>query len=102
MGHRDDEQLALITRCPLNTQFFNVSDARVRVNSQEFRRLLAGPGVRPPDPVGGNPACRSPRGPAHGTPSCPIKAEMQVAGGPSVRPANTPRQSTSLLRPPNA
>jgi hypothetical protein len=61
LGHRDDDQLALMTRCPLNTQFFNVSDARVRVNSQECRRLLAGPGVRPPDPVGGNPACRSPR-----------------------------------------
>jgi hypothetical protein len=61
LGHRDDDQLALMTRCPLNTQFFNVSDARVRVNSQECRRLLAGPGVRPPDPVGGNPTCRSPR-----------------------------------------
>jgi hypothetical protein len=61
LGHRDDDQLALMTRCPLNTQFSNVSDARVRVNSQECRRLLAGPGVRPPDPVGGNPACRSPR-----------------------------------------
>jgi hypothetical protein len=61
LGHRDDDQLALMTRCPLNTQFFNVSDARVRVNSQECRRLLAGPGVRPPDPVGGTPACRSPR-----------------------------------------
>jgi hypothetical protein len=61
LGHRDDDQLALMTRCPLNTQFSNISDARVRVNSQECRRLLAGPGVRPPDPVGGNPACRSPR-----------------------------------------
>jgi hypothetical protein len=61
LGHRDDDQLALMTRCPLNTQFFNVSDARVRVNSQECRRLLAGPGVRPPDPVAANPACRSPR-----------------------------------------
>jgi hypothetical protein len=61
LGHRDDDPLALMTRCPLNTQFFNVSDARVRVNSQECRRLLAGPGVRPPDPVGGTPACRSPR-----------------------------------------
>jgi hypothetical protein len=61
LGHRDDDQLALMTRCPLNTQFFNVSDARVRVNSQECRRLLAGPGVRPPDPVAGTPACRSPR-----------------------------------------
>jgi hypothetical protein len=61
LGHRDDDQLALMTPCPLNTQFFNVSDARVRVNSQECRRLLAGPGVRPPDPVGGTPACRSPR-----------------------------------------
>jgi hypothetical protein len=61
LGHRDDDPLALMTRCPLNTQFSNISDARVRVNSQECRRLLAGPGVRPPDPVGGNPACRSPR-----------------------------------------
>ena len=60
-GHRDDDQLALMTRCPLNTQFFNVSDARVRVNSDECRRLLAGPGVRPPDPIPGTPACRSPR-----------------------------------------
>jgi hypothetical protein len=61
LGHRDDDQLALMTPCPLNTQFFDISDARVRVNSQECRRLLAGPGVRPPDPVGGSPACRSPR-----------------------------------------
>jgi hypothetical protein len=61
LGHRDDDPLALMTRCPLNTQFSNISDARVRVNSQECRRLLAGPGVRPPDSVGGNPACRSPR-----------------------------------------
>jgi hypothetical protein len=61
LGHRDDDPLALMTRCPLNMQFFNVSDAGVRVNSQECRRLLAGPGVRPPDPVGGTPACRSPR-----------------------------------------
>ena len=60
-GHRDDDQLALMTPCPLNTQFFDISDARVRVNSQVCRRLLAGPGVRPPDPVGGSPACRSPR-----------------------------------------
>jgi len=60
-GHRDDDQLALMTRCPLNTQFLNISDARVRVNSEECRRLLAGPGVRPPDPIPGTPACRSPR-----------------------------------------
>jgi len=60
-GHRDDDQLALMTRCPLNTQFLNISDARVRVNSDECRRLLAGPGVRPPDPIPGTPACRSPR-----------------------------------------
>ena len=60
-GHRDDDQLALMTRCPLNTQFLNISDARVRVNSDECRRLLAGPGVRPPDPIAGTPACRSPR-----------------------------------------
>ena len=61
LGHRDDDQLALMTRCPLNTQFLNISDARVRVNSDECRRLLAGPGVRPPDPIPGTPACRSPR-----------------------------------------
>jgi hypothetical protein len=61
LGHRDDDPLALMTRCPLNTQFFNVSDARVRVNSQECGRLLAGPGVRPPDPVEGTSTCRSPR-----------------------------------------
>jgi hypothetical protein len=61
LGHRDDDQLALMTRCPLNTQFFNISDARVRINSEECRRLLAGPGVRPPDPIPGIPACRSPR-----------------------------------------
>jgi len=60
-GHRDDDQLALMTRCPLNTQFLNISDARVRVNSEECRRLLAGPGVRPPDPIPGTPACRSSR-----------------------------------------
>jgi hypothetical protein len=61
LGHRDDDKLALMTRCPLNTQFSNISDARVRVNSQECPRLLAGPGVRPPDPVEGTVACRSPR-----------------------------------------
>jgi hypothetical protein len=61
LGHRDDDPLALMTRCPLNTQFFNVPDARVRVNSQECGRLLAGPGVRPPDPVEGTAACRKPR-----------------------------------------
>jgi hypothetical protein len=60
LGHRDDDQLALMTRCPLNTQFFNVSDARVRVNSRECDRLRAGPGVRPPRPVEGNPVCRRP------------------------------------------
>ena len=61
LGHRDDDPLALMTHCPLNTQFSNISDARVRVNSQECPRLLAGPGVRPPDPVQGTAACRSPR-----------------------------------------
>jgi hypothetical protein len=61
LGHRDDEQLALMTRCPLNTQFFNVSNARVQVNSHECRRLLAGPGVRPPDPLDGTTVCRSPQ-----------------------------------------
>jgi hypothetical protein len=61
LGHRDDDPLALMTRCPLNTQFFNISDDRVRVNSQECDRLRAGPGVEPPPPLEGTPACRSPR-----------------------------------------
>jgi hypothetical protein len=60
LGHRDDDQLALMTRCPLNTQFFNVPDDHVRVSSQECDRLRAGPGVRPPRPLEGTPACRSP------------------------------------------
>jgi hypothetical protein len=60
LGHRDNDKLALMTPCPLNTQFSNVSDARVRVNSRECRRLLVGPGVRPPDPLAGNPRCRRP------------------------------------------
>src|SRR5262245_12809092 len=61
LGHRDDDPLALMTRCPLNTQFFNISDDRVRVNSQECGRLRAGPGVEPPPPLEGSPACRLPR-----------------------------------------
>jgi hypothetical protein len=60
LGHRDDDALALMTRCPLNTQFFNISDDRVRVNSQECDRLRAGPGVRPPRPLRGNAVCRRP------------------------------------------
>jgi hypothetical protein len=60
LGHRDDDPLALMTRCPLDTQFFNISDDRVRVNSQECDRLRAGPGVRPPPPLEGTPACQSP------------------------------------------
>ena len=60
LGHRDDDKLALMTRCPLNTQFVNISDDRVRVNSQECDRLRAGPGVRPPRPLEGNPVCRRP------------------------------------------
>jgi hypothetical protein len=60
LGHRDDDPLALMTRCPLNTQFFNISDDRVRVSSQECDRLRAGPGVRPPRPLRGNPVCQQP------------------------------------------
>jgi hypothetical protein len=60
LGHRDDDELALMTRCPLNTQFSNVSDARVRVNARECRKLLAGPGAKAADPLPGNPSCRRP------------------------------------------
>jgi hypothetical protein len=60
LGHRDDDELALMTRCPLNTQFSNISDARVRVNARECPQLLAGPGAQPADPLPGNPACRRP------------------------------------------
>jgi len=60
LGHRDDDPLALMTRCPLNTQFSNISDARVRVNADECHHLLAGPGAQPADPLPGNPRCRRP------------------------------------------
>jgi hypothetical protein len=60
LGHRDDDELALMTPCPLNTQFSNVSDGRVRVNSDECGRLRAGPGVPPPGPLEGPFRCRRP------------------------------------------
>ena len=61
LGHRDDDELALMTRCPLNTQFSNVPDARVRVNAEECPRLLAGPGAEAAPPLPGNPrGCRLP------------------------------------------
>jgi hypothetical protein len=61
LGHRDDDELALMTPCPLNTQFSNISDARVRVNAEECPRLLAGPGAQPADPLPGSPrGCRRP------------------------------------------
>jgi hypothetical protein len=58
LGHRDDEQVALMTPCPLNTQFAGIPDARVQVKRDECRRLLGGPGFRPPDPLPGTSACR--------------------------------------------
>jgi hypothetical protein len=61
LGHRDDEPLALMTRCPLNTQFSGTPDARVQVKRDECRHLLGGPGSRPPDPLPETPACRLPK-----------------------------------------
>jgi hypothetical protein len=60
LGHRDDDQRALMTRCDLRTQFSNVSDVRVRVKPDECRRLLSGPGSPPPEPLTGAPVCRLP------------------------------------------
>jgi hypothetical protein len=60
LPHRDDDELALMTRCDLRTQFSNVSDARVRVNARECRKLLAGPGAQAADPLPGSPSCRRP------------------------------------------
>jgi len=58
LGHRDDDPDALMTRCPLNTQFSGVPDTRVRLNGGECQRMLGGPGFPPPNPLPGNPVCR--------------------------------------------
>jgi len=58
LGHRDDDSDALMTPCPLDTQFAGHSDALVRVNDKECRHLRAGPGKPPPAPFSGNGNCR--------------------------------------------
>jgi hypothetical protein len=59
LPHRDDHADALMTRCSLNTQFANVSDARVRVTKEECASLRAGPGQQAAAPLQGSPTnCR--------------------------------------------
>jgi len=58
LGHRDDDPKALMTRCPLRTQFSRIPDSRVHVTAEECRHLLAGPGHGSPPPLPGSPTCR--------------------------------------------
>lgn len=57
VGNRDDE-IALMTRCNLATQFSNLPDKRVLVSQDECRHLLAGPGHPSPGPFPSQPVCR--------------------------------------------
>ena len=58
LGHRESQSAAetphdefgLMTRCNLKDQFSGMDDAKVQVNRDECRRLLAGPGHRSPGP----------------------------------------------------
>ncbi len=58
LGHRDDDQNALMTRCPLRSQFSHIPDSRVHVSADECKHLLAGPGHGSPPPLPGSPTCR--------------------------------------------
>src|SRR5690348_8825513 len=58
LGHRDDDPTALMTRCPLSTQFSRVPDSRVHVNAEECTHLLVGPGHGSPLPLPGSATCR--------------------------------------------
>ena len=58
LGHRDDDPNALMTRCPLRTQFSRIPDSRVHVNNDECTHMLAGPGHGSPSPLPGSPTCR--------------------------------------------
>jgi hypothetical protein len=63
LGHREsvgnpDDEIALMTRCNLSTQFSNRPDSRVQVSRDECRHLLAGPGRPSPGPFPTQPICR--------------------------------------------
>jgi hypothetical protein len=53
-----EDEFALMTRCPLFTQFFGIPDARVQVNKEECNHMLEGPGRRSPGPFITPPSCR--------------------------------------------
>jgi hypothetical protein len=58
LGHRDDDPNAVMTRCPLQSQFSGIPDSRVHVSRDECTHLLAGPGHGSPAPLSGSPTCR--------------------------------------------
>jgi hypothetical protein len=60
IGAARDDKSALMTRCALRTQFFQIDDAQVQVSRDECRQLLAGPGHRSPGPFKNPPVCRQP------------------------------------------